>query len=712
MQAFRTPAGRGPPAANAMQVAGVTDVFGSLVGSAKAALGGASGAVGGAGRRIVEHVGGVVSTASSAWSNGDDTGEKAQAVVHSWSCQDCGIQGQGGTADPAKCSDASGKWSFYWGCCNCAKDKHGWECFEADGCPQCQARRAAGSHHQPETSAAGWGAAGLIRSHVSARGIAANAGGYAASTASAALDSIRIADLDPWSLAEIRASESAHNSMRRWFQDVPLEEQVMEDYACTMHSKRGFDVAALLPHGRIFMSRNYVGYSCDIPGRTTRWVTTFDQIADIAPVQIGRLFGLGNARLGNHAIEITLSSPDCVDQVARGEERGGEGEGPGGVGGRVLASLSQHAVGGGGGGGESGMPTDNTVLFASFLFRSAAYKSLVTQWKRSRRAGSGIRLAPEEEAAVAEAAAAVEEEEEEGDHQRLETARAGGVGKGGVGEVCVEQGNEARTQQTDASTLQAAHPHSQHKKDAEHDLVLAGLRKLMPLEHGAPDGGGGGEGEPNARTGLTVLVEDAELEAGLMECYRLLLAKNSAFMGRFYASLGDCDRSVSPWRRCSSEQSAREVKYMAPIKTPLPSWMSVKATRARETQSCSLGYPRPAPNAAGTIDHKTSPEALQEPTLEIVSRTSLLDIPFGTSFDVHVHYMLRQVEAPEGAGSGRRKCLVTIWGGVIFTKGCIFERKIRHDSLEQLRATYTKWAAEAAEEVLEVSRQAGTSGGT
>jgi hypothetical protein len=43
------------------------------------------------------------------------------APVHSWTCQDCGIEGVAGTSDPAMCADKSGKWPFYWGCCNCAR---------------------------------------------------------------------------------------------------------------------------------------------------------------------------------------------------------------------------------------------------------------------------------------------------------------------------------------------------------------------------------------------------------------------------------------------------------------------------------------------------------------------------------------------------------------------------------------------------------------
>ena len=63
-------------------------------------------------------------------------------VQHTWTCQDCGLRGEGGSKDPDRCSDTSGKWSFYWGCCNCALDKHGWSKYESHGCPQCKERRA------------------------------------------------------------------------------------------------------------------------------------------------------------------------------------------------------------------------------------------------------------------------------------------------------------------------------------------------------------------------------------------------------------------------------------------------------------------------------------------------------------------------------------------------------------------------------------------
>jgi hypothetical protein len=68
----------------------------------------------------------------------------AGAFQASWTCQDCGIKGEAGADDPDQCSDRSGKWNLYWGCCNCALDKHGWSKFEDAACLQCRARRAAG----------------------------------------------------------------------------------------------------------------------------------------------------------------------------------------------------------------------------------------------------------------------------------------------------------------------------------------------------------------------------------------------------------------------------------------------------------------------------------------------------------------------------------------------------------------------------------------
>ena len=58
------------------------------------------------------------------------------SVHHAWRCQDCGVRGEGGTKNPKMCSDTSGKWTFYWGCCNCALDKHGWSKYESHGCKQ------------------------------------------------------------------------------------------------------------------------------------------------------------------------------------------------------------------------------------------------------------------------------------------------------------------------------------------------------------------------------------------------------------------------------------------------------------------------------------------------------------------------------------------------------------------------------------------------
>ena len=69
-------------------------------------------------------------------------------VSHRWKCQDCGTPGEAGTSEPDHCSDKSGKWSFYWGCCNCALDKHGWSTYESGACQQCRHRKAAGKCSQ------------------------------------------------------------------------------------------------------------------------------------------------------------------------------------------------------------------------------------------------------------------------------------------------------------------------------------------------------------------------------------------------------------------------------------------------------------------------------------------------------------------------------------------------------------------------------------
>ena len=76
----------------------------------------------------------------------------AGAFQTPWTCQDCGIKGVGGTDDPDQCSDASGKWNLYWGCCNCALDKHAWSKYEDAACLQCRARRAAGVRASPPSA--------------------------------------------------------------------------------------------------------------------------------------------------------------------------------------------------------------------------------------------------------------------------------------------------------------------------------------------------------------------------------------------------------------------------------------------------------------------------------------------------------------------------------------------------------------------------------
>ena len=72
-----------------------------------------------------------------------------------------------------------------------------------------------------------------------------------------------------------------------------------------------------------------------------------------------------------------------------------------------------------------------------------------------------------------------------------------------------------------------------------------------------------------------------------------------------------------------------------------------------------------------------------------------MGIRTGSSFDVHAHYLLQQLESPEGGGrggQGRERWVLVVRGGVNVTKGCVFERKIRHDSMEQLERSYSQWA--------------------
>ena len=108
-----------------------------------------------------------------------DGAKAGSSVQHPWTCQDCGQRGEGGTKDPDRCSDTSGKWSFYWGCCNCALDKHGWSKYESHGCPQCKDRRAAGNSGKVATASIGTRLTSVLELRAAA---AQNVGKYAASS--------------------------------------------------------------------------------------------------------------------------------------------------------------------------------------------------------------------------------------------------------------------------------------------------------------------------------------------------------------------------------------------------------------------------------------------------------------------------------------------------------------------------------------------------
>jgi hypothetical protein len=77
--------------------------------------------------------------------------------------------------------------------------------------------------------------------------------------------------------------------------------------------------------------------------------------------------------------------------------------------------------------------------------------------------------------------------------------------------------------------------------------------------------------------------------------------------------------------------------------------------------------------------------------LQVDSQVSLLDIPFGNSFSVHVRFLL------VASHTSPRRTALTILVGVNFTKSTMFESKIRADSLQELRVTYLEWAAQAAD---------------
>ena len=61
----------------------------------------------------------------------------------------CIYKGLAGTSDPAMCADESGKWPLYWGCCNCARTRHGWERYEEGGCANCKKRSALANNAPP-----------------------------------------------------------------------------------------------------------------------------------------------------------------------------------------------------------------------------------------------------------------------------------------------------------------------------------------------------------------------------------------------------------------------------------------------------------------------------------------------------------------------------------------------------------------------------------
>ena len=182
------------------------------------------------------------------------------------------------------------------------------------------------------------------------------------------------------------------------------------------------------------------------------------------------------------------------------------------------------------------------------------------------------------------------------------------------------------------------------------------------------------------------------------------LAHRSNFSRQFHSGRGDALLRVSPWVCCGggaggvgegggSVRYWREVQYTAPIKTPLPAFMSIKTTRVRERQSCEILDGQGARGGGVTVAAEGSV------ALVIESVTSLLDIPFGSNYDVKLRLILRQVAGVAGDQRGQGGCVtvVTVLAGVNFTKSCIFERKIREDSMQQLVKTYEEWANKASE---------------
>jgi len=77
-------------------------------------------------------------------------------------------------------------------------------------------------------------------------------------------------------------------------------------------------------------------------------------------------------------------------------------------------------------------------------------------------------------------------------------------------------------------------------------------------------------------------------------------------------------------------------------------------------------------------------------SMALDSTVTLLDIPFSTSFDVHVRFELHHMD---------HSTTLSILAGVNFRQYCLFERKIRNESLNDLRATYAEWAERAVEAI-------------
>jgi len=335
------------------------------------------------------------------------------------------------------------------------QDLHGWSLYQSTGCRNCKNRRSTGTENKATGVAASAALAAMNASVYAASKASASAASALGSIKDLTITDLAITDLDAWSVAEINASETQSYHMQRWFSDVPSSERVIQDYACALHSGNGHDVSALFPNGRVFISANYMSFSCDVPGQWKRCVVPLSCIRSIEKAKTGRLFGLISPALHN-AIHITMDPSHATPFVPELSS---------------LASGPQHAT---------------TMLLTSFLFHKAAYKCLVKSWRLSQLAPpqhSNAPMAPCETTTT-------DDDDDDNDDDDCSSVSASVVAVGtGEGEHTHAQ-HIMQPPARPCAALATDAPHTtqrpdQQPRDTHHDLLLTSLLKQ-------PQGGGGG----------------------------------------------------------------------------------------------------------------------------------------------------------------------------------------------------------------------------